>query len=162
MASHIGAPSNRKNYHKMKGSGIRTTPENFGKDLENIFKAYTDEVVDAIVEETKDTAEYAAEYLRMLRMPPASEGGSAKPMKRRQWNRYSKSWAVKEYDGDTFYKAIVHNRKHYRLTHLLEYGHATRNGQMTRAFRHIEPMDIYAEDRLKRNIPKIIEKGGKI
>lgn len=162
MASHIGAPSNRINYHKLKGSGIKTTPDNFGKDMIELFKAYTDEVVDAIVDETKDTAETGVELLKNIRMPEASEGGSAMPMKRRTWNRYSSSWAVKTRSGVNFYHTTIHNRKHYRLTHLLEYGHKTRNGLNTRAFRHIEPIDIYCAERLEKNIPKIIQKGGKL
>ena len=95
-------------------------------------------------------------------MPEASEGGSAIPMKRRTWNRYSSSWAVKTRSGVNFYHTTIHNRKHYRLTHLLEYGHKTRNGLNTRAFRHIEPIDIYCAERLEKNIPKIIQKGGKL
>jgi len=160
MASHIGAPSNRRNYHQLKRV-IRTTPDNFGKDLEQIFTAYTESVVEGIESEVKDTADTSMEMLRNIRQPEASEGGSAKPMKRRQWKRYSSSWYVEERKGTNFYHATVHNRKHYRLTHLLEYGHMTRNGEKTRAFRHIEPIDIYAVTRLEKNIPEIIQKGGK-
>lgn len=161
MASHIGAPSNRRNYHQLKGA-IKTTPDTFAKDMVDLFKAYTDEVVVGIVDEVKDTANTGVEMLKSIRMPEASEGGSAKPMKRRTWNRYSSSWYVKERSGVNFYHNTIANARHYRLTHLLEYGHMTRNGTKTRAFRHIEPIDLYCTDRLKRNIPKIIEKGGKL
>ena len=160
MSSHIGAPSNRKNYHQLK-SPIHTTPQNFGKDMELLFKTYSENVVAGIVNETRQTANDGMDLLRNVRQPDASEGGTAHPMKRRQWRRYSSSWYVKEYEGVNFYKATVHNRKHYRLTHLLEYGHATRNGLRTRAFRHIEPIEIYCEHRMLKNIPEIIKKGGK-
>lgn len=160
MSSHIGAPSNRINYHRKK-TLIHSTPNSFGKDLENMFKAYTDDVVEGICAEVKDTADTSMELLRNIRQPEASEGGSAKPMKRRQWKRYSSSWYVDEKKGVNFYHATVHNRKHYRLTHLLEYGHMTRNGERTRAFRHIEPIDLYATSRIEKNIPAIIKKGGK-
>lgn len=160
MASHIGAPSNRINYHRLKGAGITTTPSNFGKDMENLFRAYTDEVVGAIIDEVSDTAEVGCEMLKGSTLPSMSEGGSAIPMKRRQWNRYARSWTVDRREGVDFFHATIRNRRHYRLTHLLEYGHATRNGKRTRAFEHIKPVDELCQARLLKNIPKIIEKGG--
>lgn len=42
----------------------------------------------------------------------------------------------------------------YRLTHLLENPHATRNGKRTRAFQHIK----YGEELAKRRLPELIEK----
>lgn len=161
MASHIGAPSNRINYHHAVGSRIRCTPDNFGKEMVNIFKMFAEDINEGIIEETRSTANDGADLLKMIRQPEASEGGSAKPMKRRQWKRYSNSWFVEEREGTNYYHATIRNRRHYRLTHLLEYGHVTRNGTRTRAFRHIEPVDLYCVNRLETNIPKIIQNGGK-
>lgn len=146
----------------MARTDIRTTPHNFEVDFLKLMKQYTDDVVEAMTEETRNTAENGAETLRNVRQPDATEGGTAKPMKRRQWRKYSRSWKVKEFDGTNFYRAIIHNSKHYRLTHLLEYGHMTRNGKKTRAFAHIQPVDEAVAKRLTEIIPKIIEKGGKL
>ena len=158
MASHIGAPSNRINYHKLKGVA------HFEQDFSKILQQYTDEVQDAIMEEVENTANDGAELLQQVRQPDTSKSGSAKPMKRREWKKYASSWGVKMTggEGSNFIRCVIHNKKHYRLTHLLEYGHATRNGTRTREFRHIEPIEIYCTNRLERNIPKIIEKGGKL
>lgn len=141
---------------------IRTTPDNFAKDTLDIFHSYADDVVEAILDETNQTAEEGAKQLRNIRQPEASSSGSARPMKRRQWNKYSKSWGVVVREHIGSYQAIVRNSRHYRLTHLLEKGHATRNGTTTRAFRHIEPVSEYCEERMVTNIPKIIKKGGKL
>lgn len=43
---------------------------------------------------------------------------------------------------------------HYRLTHLLEYGHAIRNGGFTRSFPHIQ----FGEEIAQRRLPELIEK----
>lgn len=141
---------------------MKSTIDTFAQDFTKYVKQYTDDVVEAITDETKSIAELGAERLRSIRMPEASEGGSARPMRRRQWTRYSKSWDVKETDGTFFYRARIYNKKHYRLTHLLEYGHMTRNGTTTRKFSHIKPIENDCEELLLRNTKKIIEKGGKL
>ena len=140
-------------------SNIISTPETFGKDMEKIFKTYTEEVTEAVVKEVYDTGTEAVEKLRTIQMPAQSEAGSARPMKRRTWNRYSGSWGLDTREGNNYYHCTVRNKRHYRLTHLLEKGHATRNGTHTRAFKHIEPVNDYCQERLIRNIPIII--GGK-
>lgn len=162
MSSHIGSPSNKKNYHQLKGA--YSTSKTFADDFVKMLKAYTSDVVDGIDEEVENTANDGCELLQKTRQPQASESGSAKPMKRREWKRYANSWAVKQTGGENsnFIRCTIHNKIHYRLTHLLEYGHATRDGNHTRAFRHIEPVELYCTNRLEKNIPKIIEKGGKL
>lgn len=138
--------------------------EHFGKTLSNLLNDYTDDVIEAITEETINTSNDGCELLQQTKQPETSKSGSAKPMTRREWKRYANSWSVKQ-KGDAnsgYIHCVIHNKKHYRLTHLLEYGHATRNGTYTRAFRHIEPIDLYCENRLLKNVPKIIEKGGKL
>ena len=64
---------------------------------------------------------------------------------------YAESW---EYKRDTTTEGrknnmIVYSEKpDYRLTHLLEYGHAKRNGGRTKAFPHIKYAEESAEKRL--------------
>lgn len=134
----------------------------FASSLTQMLNEYTEEVVEGINEEVVDTANNGAELLQQTLQPQSSKSGSAKPMTRRQWKRYAKSWQVKRIDGVGYIKCSIHNKKYYRLTHLLELGHATRDGKRTREFRHIEPIELYCVDRLEKNIPKIIKKGGKL
>ena len=69
---------------------------------------------------------------------------------------YSKGWTkVVQLNKVTgIYHATIHNRKYYRLTHLLEKGHAKTNGGRTRAFPHIGP----TQDKIDRLIVEEVEK----
>lgn len=69
----------------------------------------------------------------------------------RRTGRYSKSWAVDRHKKNG---VVIRNVKHYHLTHLLEYGHDTRNGGRTMAFPHIKP----AEKRGVKNFVEAVEK----
>lgn len=95
-------------------------------------------------------------------MPSASESGNALISSRREWKKYSKGWEVSNNSGKNFANCIIHQgNKNYRLTHLLEYGHETRNGTRTRAFKHIEPVAEYVVKQFSKEVEEIIKKGGK-
>lgn len=75
--------------------------------------------------------------------------------------RYWRGWIVeseKSYRGPM--RFIVHNKARPRLTHLLEHGHATRDGGRTRAQPHIDPAgDKVAADYLAA-VGDVIKRGG--
>ena len=77
---------------------------------------------------------------------------------------YNRDWRA---DDDTVgrfsKKKIVHNADHYRLAHLLEKGHAIRNGTgrtygSTRAFPHIKPTEEWVKQELPRKVEELITK----
>ena len=60
---------------------------------------------------------------------------------------YAKGWQRKAEKGSAGnYKVIVYNgSKHKTLSHLLEFGHATRNGGVVKGQAHIQPAEETAE-----------------
>lgn len=137
--------------------------DNFANEVVKAMKQYTDEVQEAIFEEVSNVADEGQQKLKMLRQPEATKSGTTQHISnRRSWAKYSNSWAVTKKEGTNFINCTIHNKKYYRLTHLLEYGHATRDGNRTREFTHIEPISAECEKRIENNIPKIIKKGGKL
>ena len=68
---------------------------------------------------------------------------------------YRKSWRVsKEKETATSLSMVVHSEKHYRLTHLLEKGHAKRGGGRVAAQVHIAPAESNAEKMIVEKIER--------
>lgn len=121
-------------------------------DLANeISKALTDYI--GVTEEAceRGVIETADEAVKELRSAHPSGSGEWS-----SWDRYNSGWTYKKDKGKIKkgLLAIVHNQKYYRLTHLLEKGHATVDGGRTRAFPHIAPVEQKAESLLLENIKK--------
>ena len=69
--------------------------------------------------------------------------------------KYAKSWAVKNTQENSHaLEVTVHSRNRYQLAHLLEHGHAKRNGGRTRAIPHIAPAEQAGIEQLQSLIEK--------
>ena len=67
--------------------------------------------------------------------------------------KYKKSWTVKTTkENANALEVTVHSKNRYQLAHLLEFGHAKRNGGRTRAFPHIAPAETAAAELLEREV----------
>ena len=72
---------------------------------------------------------------------------------------YAKDWAQKKQPQTKkyAYAKVVYNKKHYRLTHLLEKGHKKVNGGMVDARPHIAKVEAEAIADLVKEIKKGIK-----
>lgn len=69
--------------------------------------------------------------------------------------RYKKSWTTKKVKENSHsLEIIVHSKDRYQLAHLLEKGHAKRNGGRVAAIPHIAPAEENGADMLESLIKK--------
>lgn len=117
----------------------------FGDALNNLLTRYGDEARNAIQEEVVDIAKEASKKLK--------SAGSF------HGKKYRKGWTAKVDNKRVTIKAVAFNKNHYQLTHLLEFGHAKRNGGRTKAFEHISPVNDWAQSELVKRIKERLENG---
>lgn len=122
--------------------------DELASEINSIMEDFVDATEETIDEAVKKTSKEALQELRNANPPGSGQFGS--------WKEYNKSWKVTQTKTDKRYhrKATIHNEKYYRLTHLLEKGHALVSGGRTRAFPHIAPVAEKAEEELMENIKK--------
>ncbi|MBR2175465.1 MAG: HK97 gp10 family phage protein [Clostridia bacterium] len=80
--------------------------------------------------------------------------------------KYSKGWRVKEIPNKSApnqpSRYVVHNKTDYRLTHLLEYGHAKKGGtERVKAQPHIEPARDEIEKEFTEEMEEAVKKVGR-
>lgn len=122
----------------------------------------TNEIMRALKDYEKVTEEAAARGVIETADQAVAELQQANPPGSghyRSWDKYNRGWKRTKLSKDRkgVYVECVHNATEYRLTHLLEKGHAKSNGGRTRAFPHIAPVAEKAQESLYQNIMKNIQ-----
>ena len=71
---------------------------------------------------------------------------------------YQKSWSIrKEKETAHELNLVVYSKNRYQLAHLLEKGHATRNGGRTKAKPHIKPAEEIGIKQLQEDIERALK-----
>lgn len=126
-------------------------PSDFASKVAAQLNDYTVETMSKIRAKTIDCAKDCVAELRRTSPRRKGKGGGA----------YARSWTYQQETSSAKLTTVctVHNGKHYRLTHLLEDGHETRDGGRTRAIPHIKPAEERVVAEYVRSVEEAIEQG---
>lgn len=113
-------------------------------EISKMLNEYSDEIKDKTHRLAQKTALDGAKKLK-------SKGHG-------RWKKYSGGWGVTK-KGEAY---IINNKDHYRLTHLLEFGHLSANqyghyDTRVRAYPHIAPVEKEVNQKFEQEVKKIIE-----
>ena len=120
-----------------------------------------DRMADAIMEGLQEYADLATDEMKAAVKKSAGtvkkEIGANAPVKT---GRYAKSWRTKTTDESaTKLEITVYSPKRYMLAHLLEHGHAMRNGGRVAAKVHIAPAEQDGIEELEDEIGRTLRNG---
>lgn len=119
-------------------------PDDLAKTIMDGLEEYKDLVVDEMKSECKKAGDLAKNEVKTN--APKRTGA------------YAKSWTVKKTEETSeSVTYIVHSKKKYQLAHLLENGHATRNGGRVEGKPHIKPAEEKAVKSLTENLERAIK-----
>ena len=108
------------------------------EELQEAIMEYLEDYVEDIEEDVEDTTNTVIKEAKQELVQTSPRSGVARDTK------YYKGWAIKN-GGRTrrgrYYSKVIWNKTNYQLTHILENGHATRNGGRTTPQPHIRPVE---------------------
>lgn len=128
----------------------RVKIKDFDKAVEDILQEYGNNVTEGVKKAVVEVATIAKQETA-AGSPVHAEAYNGK----RSPGRYRKGWAVKNKEERMRAQSIVHNRTDYQLAHLLEKGHALRQGGRSPAMVHIKPAEEHAISNLEKAVERI-------
>lgn len=117
--------------------------ERLAEELAAGLLEYSDEVTQIVKKAVEDVSKSTASELKTT--SPERTGA------------YAKDWTSrKSYEDRRSKRKTVYNKDHYQLTHLLEFGHAKRNGGRVPAKEHIKAAEEKAQQEFEEAIKREI------
>lgn len=110
------------------------------KELMKMLTSYKDDISEIVEKDANKIGKEATEELKKI-----SPEGARK--------QYSKGWKLKKEKKDkNRYSVKLYNSTDYKLTHLLEFGHATRDGGYTQEQPHIRPTEKKYSNKFEKKL----------
>lgn len=122
--------------------------DKMASEIAKAMNEWSQDIADATIKAVAETT--AETVLELKRTSPRREGPNG--------GAYAKDWTRSALEKSRYGLVnVVHNKGHYRLTHLLEKGHANaRGGGRTPAHPHIGLAEAHALDMLEEKMRQYI------
>lgn len=128
---------------------IKCSIDDFASVLAYELSIYTEDVGNEVKQAIDDVSQELVENIKR---------DSPRRVKGKRAGRYAKGWTLKtEYESKTNKRNRVYNKTDYRLTHLLEYGHAKVGGGRVEGKAHIRPNEEKAIEKLQKRIEEAVK-----
>lgn len=123
-------------------------PEELQKSIAEYLENYAEDIGEEVEKTSNEIGKEARDELQQT--SPKRTG------------KYAKGWTIKkDKKNKTYFSVKIHNKTDYQLTHLLEFGHATRNGGRTKAIPHIRPVEDKYKAKFEKEIKERIRRSSK-
>lgn len=121
-----------------------------------IAMASVDDLADLVMDGLREYSELADTAMKKaVRKTAASVKKEISENAPKRTGRYAKSWTAKKTKENSHsLEMTVHSKDRYQIAHLLEKGHAKRNGGRVAAIPHIAPAEENGADLLESLIRK--------
>lgn len=122
-------------------------PDELQKVVMDYLENYKEDIDEDVIETVDKITKKARDELKQT--SPRGKGTRSNP--------YYRGWAIKlSKRRSGVYHKVIWNKTNYQLTHLLEFGHVTRNGGRTKPIPHIRPIEqkynVEFVDKLEKKI----------
>ena len=125
------------------------------------MKVTVDQMADAIMEGLEEYNQLAASTVKKaVKRAGTTVRKEIEGTAPQMTGKYAKSWRSKTTaESASSIHVTVYSPSRYMLAHLLEHGHALRNGGRTRAFPHIAPVEEIGDKQLETDIIRGLKDG---
>lgn len=116
--------------------------DNLSSEISAVLLEYSQDIADGTKRAVDEVAKEATKELK--KTSPVLTGD------------YKKGWTNKvAFESSRTKRTTVYNRTNYQITHLLEYGHASRLGGRVKPAVHIKPVEEKAVTELMKKIERV-------
>lgn len=125
------------------------------------MKVTVNQMADAIMEGLEEYNQLAADTVKKaVKRAGTTVRKEIENTAPQKTGKYAKSWRSRTTaESATSLHVTVYSPSRYMLAHLLEHGHALRNGGRTRAFPHIAPAEEIGDKQLEADIIRGLKDG---
>lgn len=129
----------------------KVTIDNLDTEIRKVLQEYGADVKKHTAEVVQIAAQLGAKAVRS-----ASLSKFAPSKKKLKQGRYGTGWTAQADTGRLAMRSYIWNKKYPGLPHLLEHGHAKRNGGRTAGVEHIAPVEAQLDRIVYEELKKLL------